>query len=198
MPKKTLDRCGRKKRIPALPSLAVSYDGRGWMSWKILGLIPFVGAEGPDVSRSAGARAAAEAVWVPTALLPRFGVNWTAKDQTHLTARYVVDNIDLAVHYTLDGDAHVLSVEFDRWGDPDSTKTWGFHSFGLDTTGYATFGGVTVPQQGHVGWFHGTDRWPHGEFFRFAITDLRLVTAGTTAQDESGRETPSPGSSTTT
>jgi len=26
-----------------------------------------------------------------------------------------------------------------------------------------------------VGWFRRTDRWANGEFFRFALTELRLV-----------------------
>jgi hypothetical protein len=35
---------------------------------------------------------------------------------------------------------------------------------------------VTVPAAGRVGWFFGTDRWPGGEFLRYRITGLRLVT----------------------
>ena len=52
-------------------------SGLGAMRWKILGLIPVVQAEGPDVSHSAAARAGAESVWVPTALLPRIDTNVT-------------------------------------------------------------------------------------------------------------------------
>jgi hypothetical protein len=153
-------------------------DGRGWMDWRILGMIPFVGADGPDVSRSAAARAGAEAIWVPTALLPRFGVTWTAVDETHLVARHRVDNLGLTFQCTLDDRAGVRSVHFDRWGDPNNTGAWDRYPFGLDKTSSATFGGITIPQQGRVGWFHGTERWPVGEFFRFTITDLQLV-AGT-------------------
>jgi len=61
-------------------------DGQGAMSWKLLGLIPVVRAAGGDVLRSAAGRASGEAVWVPTALLPRFGVTWTATDDLHVTA----------------------------------------------------------------------------------------------------------------
>lgn len=43
-------------------------------------------------------------------------------------------------------------------------------------TAYATFGGVSVPSAGRAGWFYGTDRWPEGEFFRYRITALELVT----------------------
>jgi TusA-related sulfurtransferase len=53
-------------------------SGQGQMRWKLLGLLPLVHADGPEVTRSTVGRAAAEAVWVPTALLPRFGVDWSA------------------------------------------------------------------------------------------------------------------------
>ena len=147
----------------------------GSMRWRLLGLIPVVQAEGPDVSRTSAARAGAEAVWVPTALLPRFGVNWTAEDDTHLTARYTVDNTPLVVRYELDEGARIVSAQIERWGDPNNTGTWALHSFGFEATARATFGGVSIPNQGRVGWFPRTDRWANGEFFRFALTELRLV-----------------------
>ena len=75
-------------------------DGQGAMQWKLLGLIRLLHAQGPDVSHSAAGRVAAEAVWVPTALLPRFGVTWQAADAHHLTASYRLDDVELEVHYT--------------------------------------------------------------------------------------------------
>ena len=61
-------------------------DGQGAMQWKLLGRLRVLHAQGPDISRSAAGRVAAEALWVPTALLPRFGVTWAAADAHHLTA----------------------------------------------------------------------------------------------------------------
>jgi len=75
-------------------------DGQGAMQWKLLGLIRLLHAQGPDVSHSAAGRVAAEAVWVPTALLPRFGVTWQAADAHHLTASYRLDDVELEAHYT--------------------------------------------------------------------------------------------------
>lgn len=150
-------------------------DGHGAMNWKVLGLFPVMRAQGPDVSRSAAGRAAAEAVWVPTALLPRFGVRWTAPDPNHITASYRLDDTEIELHYTLDDDARVRSAVFDRWGDPHNTGTWGFHPFGFEVTGYSTFDGVSIPNAGRAGWFYGTDRWNEGEFFRSEITDYQLM-----------------------
>lgn len=55
-------------------------NGVGAMHWKAAGLITVAHGEGPDVSRSAAGRGGVEAVWVPTALLPRFGVTWSAAE----------------------------------------------------------------------------------------------------------------------
>jgi hypothetical protein len=146
------------------------------MNWKLLGLIPVVHAEGSDVSRSAAGRAAAEAVWVPTALLPRSGVRWSATDPHHITANYRLDDdADIELRYVLGDDAMVRSVVFDRWGDPDNTGTWEFHPFGFEASSYSNFDGVTIPSAGRAGWFYGTDRWNEGEFFRSEITDYHLV-----------------------
>ena len=83
--------------------------GQGAMQWTLLGLLGCSHAQGPDISRSAAGRVAAEAVWVPTALLPRFGVTWQAADAHRLTASWPLDDFELEVHYTLDDDARVRS-----------------------------------------------------------------------------------------
>src|SRR5919197_4029483 len=152
-------------------------EGRGGMDWRILGLFRVAHAEGPDVSRSAAGRAGAEGIWVPTALLPRFGVIWTASDQHHVAAGYRLDDTQIDLRMTLDEDSRLSSLVFDRWGDPDNVGTWGYHPFGFEVTRYASFGGVSVPAAGRAGWFYGTDRWREGEFFRSEITSYRPVLA---------------------
>ncbi|MFP3899331.1 MAG: DUF6544 family protein [Acidimicrobiia bacterium] len=150
-------------------------DGEGGLDWRLFGLMPVMQSSGTDVARSAAARGGAEGIWVPTALLPRFGVGWSAEDDTHLTAGYHVDGVDLDVSYTIDRTGRLTAVTFPRWGDPDETGTWSLRPFGIDVTGYGTFGGLAVPAAGRVGWFHGTDRWDEGEFFRYRITRLDPV-----------------------
>jgi len=96
-------------------------QGQGQMDWKVAGLIRVMKAEGHDVSRSAAERAAAEAAWLPTTLLTRFRVEWTATDDDHISARYEIDDKPVEIHYELTPDGRIRSVVFDRWGDPDST-----------------------------------------------------------------------------
>jgi hypothetical protein len=151
-------------------------DGEGSMDWKLLGHVPVVHADGPDISRSAAGRVAAEAVWVPTALLPRFGVTWKVSDPRHIAASYELDETEQEVHLVLDDYARVQSVVLERWGDPDGTGNAEPHPFGFETTCLLTCAGVTIPSAGRAGWFFGTDRWPESESFRFEITDYHLVT----------------------
>ena len=150
-------------------------DGRGQMSWKLAAIIPVVRAEGPDVSRSAAERAAAEAVWVPTALLPRFGTEWSTAGDGWVAARYSIGKYPLELHLELSPEGWVRSVRFDRWGDPRGRGEYSSHSFGGEFDQHQSFGGLTIPTRGRLGWHYGTESWVDGEFFRFQITDLEIM-----------------------
>lgn len=149
-------------------------DGAGGMSWRLAGLVTVAHEDGSDVSRSAAGRGGAEAVWLPTALLPRFRVRWSAHDDIHITAHHHLGDTPITVEYTLDPNWQIKSLVFDRWGDPDRTGNWAWYPFGGEITGHHTFGGLTIPSKGRLGWHYGTDRWPTGEFFRYEITKLQL------------------------
>jgi hypothetical protein len=150
--------------------------GRGQMRWRLLGLVPVMAADGPDLSRSAAGRMVGEAMWVPTALLPRFGVTWSAADDHHLSARWRIDAHQAALELVVDDQGRLREGVFQRWGDPDRTGSYGLHPCGGEVTAYATFGGLSLPAEGRAGWFYGTDRWAEGEFFRYQLTSLELLT----------------------
>lgn len=152
-------------------------DGVGKMEWTLGGLITVMRGAGPDVSRSAAGRVGAEAIWVPTSLLPRYGVAWSANDDCHIAARYQIDGIPIDARFEIDADGRVVSQTIDRWGDPDATGRWTWHPFGCEVTEHRSFHGVTIPSRGRVGWFHGTERWETGEFFRYEVTDHELASA---------------------
>jgi hypothetical protein len=149
-------------------------DGAGGMDWKLARFVTVAHEDGPDVSRSSAGRGGAEAVWLPTALLPRFGVRWAAHDDTHISVHHHLGDTPIDVHYSLDPEGHIKSFVFERWGDPEKTGQWAWHPFGGEITGRHTFSGLTIPSKGRVGWYFGTDRWPASEFFRYEITRLRL------------------------
>lgn len=151
-------------------------DGEASMLWKVLGVVPILRASGSDVARSATGRAVAEGVWLPTALLPRYGVGWRAEDDEHLVADIPINGEQVTLHVTIDSGGRVRSDHLDRWSDPDGTGTFGWVPFGVEPTTSRTFPcGITMPAEGSGGWFHGTDRWQQGEFMRYSISELVLV-----------------------
>ena len=150
--------------------------GSGGMDWRLLGLVRMVHAEGDDVSRSAAGRAAGESIWVPTALLPGAGAEWTATAEDRIAVDVGTDGHASRVEHVLEPSGRLVSSSFARWGDPDNSGTWALHPFGVEVTGHRTFGGVTIPAEGRAGWHFGTDRWESGVFFRYKITGYELVT----------------------
>jgi hypothetical protein len=152
-----------------------SVDGRGEMQWKLARLFTVAKGSGPDVTRSTAGREAGEAFWLPTALLPSFGVEWLASEETHAVARIPTSTERIDVRYEIDAGGHVQSLALQRWGDPHNTGTFGLHTFGGAMSRHEKFGGVTIPTRGAVGWHFGETEWATGEFFRFEVTDLELV-----------------------
>lgn len=150
-------------------------DGHGEMRWRLLGLLTVSSGSGPDVSRSAAGREAGEALWLPTALLPRSGVEWPAGDNGLAIARMRTATGPVDIEYRIDRNGLVESVVLDRWGDPDDTGSFGFHRFGGTMRQHRTFEGVTIPTMGSVGWHFGEEKWASGEFFRFHVTSAHLV-----------------------
>lgn len=147
-------------------------DGAGAMRWTLGGLVPLAHAEAPNVSRSAAGRAAAEAIWVPTALVPRCGARWSSTGPDSATVHLALDDTDVAATYQLDPRGRATSLVFDRWGDPDGSGAWGWHRFGGEFSAHREFGDVLVPTTGQVGWHFGTDRWSDGAFFEFTVTEV--------------------------
>jgi hypothetical protein len=148
------------------------YEGEGALAFSLLGLVPVVSETGPDTARSAAGRAGAEGCWVPTAMLPRFGVRWEEAGPAEAVSHHRLDDVDLDVHWIVDDGGRLRASWFERWGDPDGTGTHGWHRFGIEVDGHATLSGMTIPSRGRAGWHHGTDRWAEGQFFRYEITAL--------------------------
>src|SRR5688572_20861820 len=105
-------------------------------------------AEGDDVAKSAAGRCGGEALWLPTTLLPRFDVRWSAESTDHIVARFTLDTTPLELHLRINDRGLPTEISFDRWGDPDRTGTFGWHPFGGAISEHQTFDGVTVPSAG--------------------------------------------------
>jgi len=146
-------------------------DGEGAMRWKLLGIVPIMTADGPDVSRSAAGRLEAEAIWLPSVLLRHDDVAWTEEADGSPLARIRVEGDEREIRYTIDDAGRLEALRMPRWGNPDGGP---FHEapFGGLMEQERSWGGYTIPSQVRIGWHFGTDRSERGgEFFRATITE---------------------------
>lgn len=149
--------------------------GQGEMRWRLAGTVPLLTAGGPDVSRSAAGRTGAEGLWVPTALLPRFGVEWRAESDTDIVGRFDLDGVPIELRHQLTDTGALTATSLRRWGDPSGGTAFDWHPFGGPVHATRTWSGFTVPSEGSVGWHPGTERWADGEFFRYRLTGLQPI-----------------------
>jgi Family of unknown function (DUF6544) len=151
-------------------------DDAAAMSWKLFGLIPVIRTDGADVARSAIGRAIVEGIWLPTALLPRYGVDWRAGSDEHVVAHLPIAGGRVSLHITIEGDGQIRAAHLDRWSDPDDKGRLGGTPFGVEVSASRRFPcGITMPAEGTGGWFHGTARWHDGAFMRYSISELTLL-----------------------
>lgn len=151
-------------------------DGEASMLWRAFGVVPLIRTRGPDVDRSAMGRAVVESIWLPTAVLPRYGVRWRALDDERIVADIPIRDQRVTLQLTVDAEGHVRADHLDRWHDPDGTGTFGWFPFGVDAAASRAFPcGITMPAEGIGGWFHETPRWCEGQFMRYTISELSLV-----------------------
>ena len=148
--------------------LAVSgYDryraGTGEMRWRLLGVAPVVTATGPDVTRSAAGRLAAEAIFVPTTFDLASWVDSATPDVASRTWR-VGDNED-TVDLHIGSDGRLREVTMQRWGQAGKAPAQR-RLFGVSMLAERRFRGLAIPVR-FTGWW---DTPSDGDFFRAEIT----------------------------
>lgn len=146
-------------------------DGQGAMRWSLFGLLPFLRAEGADITRSARGRLRAETIWLPS-LLAAPAVTWTELDGMRLRARVPVDGEVGDLDLTTDAAGRLQGVSLPRWGNPGGGP-FQMEPFGGRLEAEDTFQGLTVPTRVRIGWYPGTDRFAtEGEFFRAEVQEV--------------------------
>jgi hypothetical protein len=139
----------------------------GRMRFAILGLVPVVNVQNPDTARSAIGRLVAELTWLPSALLPREGLQWSAIDDRTIQARLKVDDEPVTLTLAIDANGKLLQSSVLRWGDHTPDRKWAYIPMGSKCDAEQTFGGFTIPSQVGAGWWIGTEQY--FEFFQAAI-----------------------------
>lgn len=144
-------------RIPMAPGLPVRVrdgfvGGRGSMRASMLAVWPLAAVENTaDVAAGALHRYLAEAVWLPTALLPTEGVTWSPIDDRHARASISAGDTTVSLDFTFGADGRVESVFTesrmrDVKGRAIPTPWRGRF------TRYEQRDGMEIPIEGEVGW----------------------------------------------
>ena len=145
-------------------------DADARMEFRLLGLLPVVRADGPDVRRSAQGRLAGEtAVWLPQALTPQLGARWTPVDDQRAIVTLDAAGHDVDMEVVVDDDGQLRRLGLDRWNSSATPPR--FEPFGatIEST-FTASNGVRIAGSGTVGWDFGTDAEADGVFFRYRIT----------------------------
>jgi hypothetical protein len=146
------------RRFQPLRVLDTWAPGEG-LTQGTLGPVRFLHADGPDVARAAAGRAAAERIWLPSALVPQAGVRWRAIADDHIVATLAAPPEGaIELHLRIGSEGEARQVVVDRWGDV-GRRGFGRIPFGGEVGGERRFGDVVVPTRVRVGWWWGTPRW---------------------------------------
>jgi len=145
-------------RIAMLPGLPVFVrdsfiDGRGSMRGAVWGLVAVVDREGtPTLASGALQRYLGESAWLPTALLPRQGVSWTAIDDARATATLTAGETTVSLEFRFDAEGRNVSVHApDRFYDAGKgepvARPWEAKSLR-----FGEFAGMTVATESLAQW----------------------------------------------
>jgi len=145
-------------RIALFPGVPVHVrdsfvEGRGSMHGAVAGIIPVVRAAGtPALASGALQRYLGEAAWLPTALLPRNGVTWTAIDESRARATISADQTTVSLEFRFDADGHPVSVFApDRFYD-DGKGTPVPRPWEARNLRFSQQHGMTIPTDSEVEW----------------------------------------------
>lgn len=143
--------------------------GTGSMYGTVMGVVPVVNVQGtPEIAAGALVRYLAEAVWMPTALLPSQGVSWAALDDTSARATLTAGGTTVSLDFFFGADGLVERIYTPARGrdvkGASVPTPWEGRWFD-----YAERDGVLVPTRGEVAWILAEGRVP---YWRGRVTNV--------------------------
>ncbi len=142
-------------------------DRTGHVQFALWGLVPVADVQNPNTARSAIGRLAAELMWLPAALLPQQGVQWSAIDDNMIQAHLNVDDEPVTLTLVIDANGKLLESYALRWGEHTLDRSWEYIPMGGKSYDEQTFGGFTIPAKVGAGWWFGSEQY--FEFFQCTI-----------------------------
>lgn len=121
---------------------------------QLLSLLPLASATNvPELNSGALHRYLAEAVWYPTALLPRAGVHWHGISKHAALATLTDHGLTISLEFRFNGKGEVTGIyspgRYGRFGSRYIQVPWEGHF-----SNYQIVNGLRIPMQGEVGWYH--------------------------------------------
>jgi hypothetical protein len=148
--------------------------GEAWTRFWLFGLIPIVrSSPTPDFIHSAAARAIAESLWVPAALLPIHGVRWRPIDEGRACAVFRHLGQEFALTLSVAPDGHPVSVVMQRWTNANAEKVFRYQPFGATVEETGLVDGYRVPVRISAGNHFGTEAY--FPFFRAKVVSIRFL-----------------------
>jgi hypothetical protein len=125
--------------------------GEGAMLGKVEALVPVVNQHGThEMAEASLQRWLAEAVWLPTALLPRDGLTWSTIDEHTARATVQDGEVRVSVDFEFGDSGELIGASTLRYRDVNGTPVltpWKGRFWR-----YEQVNGMQVPREGEVGW----------------------------------------------
>lgn len=142
-------------RLPLGLSVAVRdtyFAERGSLRAELLGLIPLAqGQGGPELAAGALQRHLAELAWIPTALLPSQGVQWSPIDDRRARARLTDGRTSVWLDFQFTANGEIEEI----FTPARPRAAHGSYELAPWTGRFTAYGerhGMRIPLEGEVGW----------------------------------------------
>ena len=129
---------------------------------------------GPDLARADIAHAALSATWVPPVLLPSDTVRWTAEGRDTASVSFAVADTPVSLRLSLHRGGLPRTGQHRAWAHAEGTGFFREVPFAAEILEHRTFGGLTVPSTGVLGWCPDGPG-PSRDVLRFQLTALEPV-----------------------
>ena len=135
-------------KVGPVPITATDYyaSEHGRMRVAAVGLIPFINANGSDLTRSAIGRLVVEYMWLPSALLAQAGASIEAVDEERFSATVPVGGEVVHLVLRVESDGRSVESTSDRFGNQTPDGHYQYIPFGGRMDAEATFDGYTQSQ----------------------------------------------------
>jgi hypothetical protein len=166
-------------RMPMMPGMNVYVQdayakGEGVLHAALFGLIDLVNLRGTaDVAQGELMRYLAEAVWMPTVLLPSQNLHWEAIDDTKARATLTDGAVSVSIEFRFNAEGFVESIF-----SPARSRTVGKDLVPTPWQGrfwnYQIRDGMRVPAEGEIAWLLPTGSQP---YWRGKVTNIEYAFA---------------------